>query len=99
MATRELSDRMYDHFCAWQSSGLNQRSYCAQNGLRTAQFNYWVVKFRKQHRSVAVENPGFLPLVITSNRETPIFEISHSNGNRISFYQLIDFSLIKTLLE
>lgn len=99
MARSKSSDRMYDHFCAWQSSGLSQRSYSKQQGLRPAQFNYWVCKFRKEQSPGAVTESGFLPLVINPSDATPVFEIDHINGHKISFYQLIDVSLIKSLLE
>lgn len=99
MARSNLSARMYDHFCAWKSSGLSQRSYSKLNGLHVAQFNYWVLKFRREQTSGEPKESEFIPLVVSPSDTTPIFEINHAGGHRISFYQLVDVSLIKSLLE
>lgn len=98
MARSKVSTLMYDHYCAWKSSGFSQRKYSKQNGLRVAQFNYWVCKFRREQSPAVIEESGFVPLIVTSNDTTPVFELNHSNGHRISFYQLVDVSFIKALL-
>lgn len=73
MASSNLSDRMYDHFCAWKSSGLSQRSYSKLNGLNVAQFNYWVLKFRREPTSVEPKESEFIPLVVSPDDVAPIF--------------------------
>ncbi|MGO1245229.1 MAG: IS66 family insertion sequence element accessory protein TnpA [Sphingobacterium sp.] len=94
MAKSNLWDRMHRHYLAWQSSGLSQRAYSKQSGLHQAQFNYWVVKFRSGQRSTVKEQSGFAPVVITPNSNIPVFEIHHSNGHRLSFYEVLDASFI-----
>ena len=98
MGKSNLSERMYAHFHAWQSSGLSQRSYSSQNGLRIAQFNYWTLKFRKEQSQTVPEESSFVPLIVTSPEATPVFEIHHSSGHRISFFELVDPSFLKLLL-
>lgn len=98
MAKSNHSGRMHAHYCAWQSSGLSQRRYSEQNGLHYAQFNYWVLKFRRAQSSTVQEQSGFVPVVVASNTTTPIFEINHSSGHRISFFEVVDASFIKSLL-
>jgi len=98
MAKSNLSLRMYDHYCAWQSSGLSQRSYSKQNGFRPAQFNYWVCKFRREETPAKSGESGFLPLIISPGDTTPVFEINHASGHRISFFHLVDVAFIKDLL-
>ena len=89
---------MYDHYCAWQSSGLSQRSYSRLNDFRPAQFSYWVCKFRKEQTPAKAEESGFLPLIISPSATTPVFEINHASGHRISFFQLVEVTFIKDLL-
>lgn len=98
MSKQKSYNEMHDHYCAWQSSGLSQHIYSKQNGLQPAQLSYWVSKFRKAEAPIPVEESGFLPVVVTSDVSTPIFEIKHRSGHRISFYQLVDISFIKDLL-
>lgn len=98
MARCNLSNRMYDHYCAWQSSGLSQRSYSKENGLTMAQFHYWVGKFRSGQPPAEPEESGFLPLVVSSGDTAPVFEINYSSGHRISFYQLVEVTFIQDLL-
>lgn len=94
-----LSARMYAHYCSWQSSGLSQRRYSAQHGLRTGQFNYWVVKFQRHQSAMGSEPAGFVPLVVESEESgTPVIEIHHRSGHRISFFQRVDAAYIKSLL-
>ena len=94
MARNNVSTPMYHHYCTWKSSGLSQRKY----GLSVAHFNYWVCKFRKEESQPVPEESSFVPLIVTSPDATPVFELNHSSGHRISFYQLVDVSFIKALL-
>lgn len=98
MKKSNLFERMHAHFIAWQSSGLSQRTYSSQNGLRLAQFNYWTLKFRKEQGAMIQSESGFVPLLVSSSSTEPIFELHHSSGHRISFFELVDPSFLKALL-
>jgi hypothetical protein len=98
MTKSNLSLRMYDHYCAWKSSGVSQSEYSRLNDLEFGQFHYWVCKFRKEDRFAEKEPSFFVPLVVTPNGVVPIFEISYANGDRISFHQAVDISFVKALL-
>lgn len=42
-----------EHFHRWESSGVNQRDYCRQEGLAFSSFSYWRHRIRATDRSGA----------------------------------------------
>jgi len=95
--TKTLHAQMYNHYRNWESSGLSQIGYCKSVGLSFAKFNYWVRKLRRGVEPGSTETLGFLSVEVTPS-SGPVFEISHKNGHRISFYRTIEASFIKELL-
>jgi hypothetical protein len=71
--------------------------YCKSAGLSFAKFNYWVRKLRRGAEPTSRETMGFLSVEVNQS-STPVFEISHKNGHRISFYRTMEASFIKELL-
>lgn len=108
MENKELSvEMMFNHYCAWKTSVLSQRAYCREHGLRISQFNYWILKFEREELNrqadpqapKPIQESGFAKLVVDRTcHDTPIFEINHNNGHRISFFELVDADYIKSLL-
>ena len=94
-----LHTEMYEHYCNWVSSGLSQIGYCNSSGLSFAKFNYWVRKLRREAEPASVEPNGFVAVEVNPCCSTPLFEISHKNGHRISFYSTLAASFIKELLD
>lgn len=41
MTSTQRQQFWQDHFSSWQRSGLGQRAYCEQQGLKLATFSYW----------------------------------------------------------
>lgn len=94
----ELHVQMYTHYRNWEASGESQIGYCKSQGLSFAKFNYWVRKLRAGQQSSSGDTSGFIALEVSSSH-TPIFEISHKCGHRISFYRAVEASFIKELLD
>lgn len=92
-----LHAQMYAHYCNWEASGQSQIGYCKSEGLSFAKFNYWVRKLRGEAKPISPSASGFVAVEVAPSG-MPVFEISHKNGHRISFYQTIEVSFIKELL-
>lgn len=92
-----LQVQMYTHYRNWEASGESQIAYCKSQGLSVAKFNYWVRKLRLGGQSRSENTSGFIALEVASGN-TPILEIMHSGGHRISFYRNVDAGFIKELL-
>lgn len=92
-----LHAQMYAHYRNWEASGQSQIGYCKSEGLSFAKFNYWVRKLRSDCHSPSPATSGFVAVELASS-STPVFEISHKNGHRISFYRIVEACFIKELL-
>lgn len=92
-----LQVQMYAHYRNWEASGESQISYCKSQGLSFAKFNYWVRKLRTGGQSPSGEPSGFIALEVAAGN-TPILEIMHSSGHRISIYRNVEAGFIKELL-
>lgn len=61
---------------AWRESGLTQRSYCEQAGIKPATFSYWIQKSKNQQEDLI----GFIEI----KRSTAIlenkYEVIYPNG-------------------
>ncbi len=48
MDRKELREEMFKAIEAWQSSGLSQKDYSAQIGIKQSKFQYWLKQYREQ---------------------------------------------------
>lgn len=79
----------------WQTSGLNQRSYCTSKNIAYSVFHYWYGLYRKEK----TETGSFLPVKVISASTKEQITIVGSSGITIQIpitKQSIDF--IKQLL-
>lgn len=95
---KDLYAHMHTHYQNWASSGESQTGYYKQHKLSFAKFNYWVRKLRTSRHSPLQEASGFIAVELGSIH-TPVLEISHKNGHRISFYGKVEARFIKELLS
>jgi hypothetical protein len=51
MVKRELREKMFALIEAWQTSGLSQKDYLLQVGIKQAKFQYWLKQYREQSQS------------------------------------------------
>lgn len=93
-----LHTQMYAHYRNWEASGQSQIGYCNTSGLAFAKFNYWVRKFRTSSLPVSHGSSGFVAVELAPSC-TPVLEISHKSGHRISFYRTVEACFIKELLS
>jgi len=60
----------------WRESGLTQRSYCHQAGIKPATFSYWVRKGKKQQEDLG----GFVEIERSMASLGNNYEITYPNG-------------------
>ena len=61
---------------AWRESGLTQRSYCDQAGIKPATFSYWVRKSKNQQEDLI----GFIEIKRSSAISENKYEVIYPNG-------------------
>ena len=67
---------MYKQIADWRSSGLSQKAYCQEQGIKLATFSYWIKKQKDEQTSQNQE--GFIPLKAASKNES--YRIVYPNG-------------------
>ena len=61
---------------SWKQSGLAQRAYCLQEGIKLATFSYWVQKSKNKE----VQSGGFIALKKDDVAVQNKYEIVYPNG-------------------
>ncbi len=65
----------------WQDSGLTQKAYCEEQGLRYTAFGYWVRKLRRAAKPSPRKKPtSFVPVV--PDTATGLILLCHISDSR-----------------
>jgi hypothetical protein len=100
----QAREQMYAHIEQWKQSGLSQKVYCEQQGVKYHVFHYWYKLYRNQHQA-AVQEPepkpsaAFLPLTLISSSSAAAIELHLSGGHRLVFYQVVSAEYLKVLIS
>ena len=85
---------MYQLVEQYQQSGKSQKAYCQATGIGLAKLNYWIRKYRQQHRIPS----GFLKIdTMPAPGQQPV-EICYPNGVRLTVSGE-DLSLLSQLIR
>ena len=92
-----------EHIVAWQSSGLSQKAYCDEHGLKSHQLSYW---YRKQVRASApIEGggqtaPKFVPIAVSTPPTASLgLRLRLPNGCELLDIEAHHLGLLPSLLE
>jgi len=99
MTTTESTERTQywqDHITQWQVSGLTQKAYCQEQGLRYATFGYWVRKLRAATEEVGTLSSGFVP--VTAATSPSGLTLALPNGLEIRGIEADNLCLVQPLL-
>jgi aryl carrier-like protein len=92
MVKRELREKMFALIEAWQTSGLSQKDYLVQVGIKQAKFQYWLKQYREQHSTL----DSFVE--IQPSYSNPII-IRFPDGLEISLPEQTSVRIIKELIN
>ncbi len=83
----------------WSQSGLSQKAYCEQHGIRYHVFHYWCKRYRQQ------EEPDTVNRFVRVHVQQPIsaaeqagIEIIFADGRRLLFHQAVSADFIKAII-
>lgn len=100
MRNQEAQREMFNMIAAWQQSGVSQKGYCEQQGIRYHVFHYWYKRYRSSR--VVDSKPGFLPLHITPSAPFAAvtgIELILADGRRLLFNQPVTADFIKAVIS
>lgn len=60
----------------WRSSGMSQKEFCLEAGIKLGTFSYWVSRSKESEK-------GFVPLVPKKDNPTKEIELIYPNGVKI----------------
>ncbi len=97
-ATRE---QMFEMILAWRQSGLSQKTFCQQNGIRYHVFHYWYRCYRELQSEATL--PGFIPIKVqpfhSVNPSGAHVELLLADGRRLVFHQPVTCDFLKALIN
>ena len=91
-------EKMFSLISAWQRSGLSQRAYCEQHGVRYSLFHYWYKQYRQQ-QTILTEQARFMPLDIQPSPLAALVELLLADGRRLVFHHSVSADYLKALLS
>ena len=100
MQDQDVQKQMFGMVTDWQQSGLSQKLYCEQNGIRYHVFHYWYKRFRSG-QAVSKE-ATFIPLQIKPLQAVDVsagIELLLTDGRRILFNQPVSADFIKAIIS
>lgn len=72
----EKTERMLSLVEQWRGSGMTQKEFCMEAGIKLGTFSYWVSRSRENEK-------GFMPLMPEKNNLTKEVELTYPNGVKI----------------
>jgi hypothetical protein len=94
----QVREQKFSIITSWQQSGLSQKAYCEQNGLRYYVFHYWYKCFR--NLQLPAKGEGFIPLSIKPSTATNGYpahvELLLPDGKRLLFHQPVSSDYLKS---
>jgi len=101
MQNTETEQQMFNMLAHWQQSGISQKLYCEQHGIRYHVFHYWYKRFRDSHAGGKKEGtfiPVQIKLPVTTVKNADI-ELLLTDGRRLLFYQPVNADFIKAIIN
>jgi len=109
---RPLSARSQEMFAVietYQASDLTQKAFCQSEGLALSTFQYWLARYRREHRPEFQQSSpdGGLSGFVELKAQTPLpsgpigdrsVVINYPNGVVVSLGATVDLALLKELI-
>jgi hypothetical protein len=95
----EFRQSMFSKISEWQSSGLNQKTFCEQQNLKYFVFHYWYKRYRDEQQQATAVPKGFIELKPSALSSDMFAELIVPNGMRIILHQPVSSDYLHALLQ
>lgn len=92
-----VKQQMFLMIESWQQSGISQKAFCEQQGVKFHTFYYWYKRYRNEHIVGEGGTPGFVKLQVETTSAAAI-EIHFPGGTRMFFHQPVSAGYLKTII-
>jgi hypothetical protein len=97
-ANLEKKQKMFSIIESWESGSDSQQAFCKKAGIALSGFQYWLRKYRDEKDSN--QSSSFIPVKIQSGTSGSAFaELVLPDGRRLTLYQAVDVSFLRSLLS
>ena len=97
----QVREQMFSMIGNWHQSGLTQKAYCEEHGIRYHVFHYWYKCYRDLQ--TPAKDDGFIPLNIqpftSENTSCAEVELLLADGRRVIFHQPVSSDFLKALIS
>lgn len=92
-----IQEKMFALIDQWKQSGLPKKKFCIEHQVANATFHYWCKKYKLQDTDSL---PSFIPVHVKENHSSvlPLAELSLPDGKKLTFFNSLDASILKSLL-
>lgn len=93
-----IREKMFDLIEQWKQSGLAKKEFCVRHQIANATFHYW---FKKYNQNDDSGETSFVPIHIKElkSQDQPFAELVLPDGRKLTFYNALDASFLKSLLS
>lgn len=83
----------------WEGSGLSQKTFCNDHGIKPHVFCYWLRRYREQGKLVDQDPAGFVSVELDPpSAESVIAEVVYPDGTRLILQERVSLSFLQSLL-
>lgn len=93
------SQEMFPLIRQWEKSGLSQKEFCAERGIKSHVFWYWLRQYRNRKQKPEKAVKDFITLEVESNLHQALMaEIIYPDGTRLIFKEGVGMKFLQGLL-
>lgn len=91
---------MFPVIRAWEQSGLSQKEFCIQHGLKPHILCYWRQRYQDQAQSAIQSANGFVSIEMDQEIDQSVLaEVIYPNGTRVVFKERVRLGFLQGLLS
>lgn len=93
------SAQMFPLIRKWELSGLSQKEFCAERGIKSHLFYYWLKRYREQDQPDRSTKAGFVSVEVEPSTEPVVLaEIVYGDGTRLVLKERVNARFLRALL-
>lgn len=93
------SAQMFPLIREWESSGLSQKVFCAERGIKAHLFYYWLKRYRETDQSDRSIGRGFVSVEVEpSSVGVVLAELIYADGTRLVLKERVGVDFLRALL-